>query len=52
MALVWADSPLSDSYFELRHQKVGFDFGRVGMHLDLQHWINDGLMVIFFLLSD
>ena len=48
MALVWANSPLSESYFELWHQELGFDIGPVGMHLDLHHWINDGLMVIFF----
>lgn len=48
MALVWANSPLSESYFQLWHQDVGFDVGPVGMHMDLHHWINDGLMVIFF----
>lgn len=48
MALAWANSPFSESYFELWHQEVGFDVGPVGMHMDLHHWINDGLMVIFF----
>ncbi|SMC90433.1 sodium/proton antiporter, NhaA family [Janibacter indicus] len=48
MALVWANSPLSESYFELWHQEVGFDVGPAGMHMNLHHWINDGLMVIFF----
>ena len=50
MALVWANSPLSESYFELWHQEVGFDVGPAGMHMNLHHWINDGLMVIFFFL--
>lgn len=49
VALVWANSPLSESYFELWHQEVGFDVGSAGMHMNLHHWINDGLMVIFFL---
>ncbi|MGW3548887.1 Na+/H+ antiporter NhaA [Janibacter hoylei] len=48
MALVWANSPLSESYFELWHQEVGFDVGPASMHMNLHHWINDGLMVIFF----
>lgn len=48
LAIVWANSPLSESYFELWHQEAGFDVGPVGVHLNLHHWINDGLMVIFF----
>lgn len=47
-ALLWANSPLSSSYFELWHQIVGIDVGPFGLHLDLHHWINDGLMVVFF----
>ena len=43
LAIVWANSPLSESYFELWHQEAGFDVGPVGMHLNLHHWINDGL---------
>jgi NhaA family Na+:H+ antiporter len=49
IALIWANSPVSESYFELWHQDVGFDLGPFGMHMDLHHWINDGLMAIFFL---
>ena len=37
MALAWANSPFSESYFELWHQEVGFDVGPVGMHMDLHH---------------
>jgi NhaA family Na+:H+ antiporter len=50
IALLWANSPWSQSYHDLweRHFVVGF----VGMQLDLplHLWINDGLMAIFFLL--
>lgn len=49
VALVWANSPLSGAYFDLWHQDVGFDLGVLGLHMDLRHWVNDGLMVIFFL---
>ena len=41
-ALFAANSPLSDQYFHLLH----LQFGPMG----LLHWINDGLMAIFFLL--
>jgi Na+:H+ antiporter, NhaA family len=32
------------------HQKVGFASGSVNLKLSIEHWVNDGLMVIFFLL--
>ena len=50
VALAWANSPLSDAYFELWHLDVGFDFGPLGLHMDLHHWVNDGLMVVIFFL--
>ena len=50
VALAWANSPLSDAYFGLWHLDVGFNFGPLGLHMDLHHWVNDGLMVIFFFL--
>nr|WP_286956786.1 Na+/H+ antiporter NhaA [Brevibacterium sp. UBA7493] len=28
---------------------MGFDVGGFGLHMNLHHWINDGLMVVFFL---
>lgn len=37
MALVWANSPVSESYFELWHQEIGFAVGPVGMQMDLHH---------------
>ena len=46
-ALVWANLP-SDSYAELWHTEVGLSFGAHGVDMSLQHWINDGLMVLFF----
>ena len=41
LALLTANSPLATSYFDLLHVKAG--------PLSLQHWINDGLMAVFFL---
>ncbi|WP_416375650.1 Na+/H+ antiporter NhaA [Neomicrococcus lactis] len=47
-ALIWANSPVSSSYFDLWRQSLGIDVGPFGLHMDLHHWINDGLMVVFF----
>ena len=49
VALVLANSPLSDSYFHFFEQKFGFLFNGVDyFNYDLNHRINDGLMSMFF----
>jgi Na+:H+ antiporter, NhaA family len=48
VALVWANSPWADSYFHLLHTPLGLSFGEHRFALTLHHWINDGLMVVFF----
>lgn len=47
-ALVWANSPWSQSYFDFCNTPVSLQFGAFSLALDLQHWINDGLMAVFF----
>jgi NhaA family Na+:H+ antiporter len=48
VALVWANSPWSASYFAL--WKLPLSLGRRQLFsMDLHHWIDDGLMVLFFL---
>jgi NhaA family Na+:H+ antiporter len=47
-ALVWANSPWASSYFDLAHTKIGISWGGTTFALSLQHWINDGLMALFF----
>jgi Na+:H+ antiporter, NhaA family len=42
LAMAAANSPFADLYFETLHAKLG--------PLSLLHWINDGLMAVFFLL--
>ncbi len=48
LAMIWANSPYADSYFSLWHTTftIGFDGFELSKHLS--HWINDGLMAIFF----
>ena len=48
LALVAANSALAGLYGELVHTKVGFRFGGWTMEKSLQHWVNDGLMALFF----
>jgi NhaA family Na+:H+ antiporter len=50
VALVWANSPWAASYRELWTTQVTIDVGGHVVSEDLRHWINDGLMAIFFLL--
>lgn len=42
LAMVVANSPLAEDYFHALHAKAG--------PLSVQHWINDALMAVFFLL--
>lgn len=47
-ALIWANSPLKDYYAEVWHHDFVLGLSPHELHKDLLHWINDGLMVIFF----
>ena len=47
-ALAWANSPWADTYFHLLHTKIGMAWGDASFTLSLHHWINDGLMAVFF----
>lgn len=48
VALVWANSPFSDSYFQLWETKFRIGVGSFEIDKSLHLWINDGLMAIFF----
>lgn len=49
VAMVLANSPLAAGYFALFETKVGFAFnGGTYLYHSLHHWINDGLMSMFF----
>jgi Na+:H+ antiporter, NhaA family len=49
VALVWANSPWAESYAALWHTKLTVGVGDFSISKDLTHWINDGLMAVFFL---
>lgn len=47
-ALLWANLAPT-SYAGFWHTEAGIAFGGWSLELDLRHWVNDGLMTIFFL---
>jgi Na+/H+ antiporter NhaA len=49
VALVWANSPLSDSYASLWSTELAVRVGDAELGMDLRHWVSDGLMFVFFL---
>lgn len=49
VALVWANSPWGDTYSDLWQTKLTIGLDGFSLTKDLTHWINDGLMAIFFL---
>jgi NhaA family Na+:H+ antiporter len=49
-ALLIANSPLGSQYSALLQETAEIRIGSIGLSKSLEHWINDGLMAIFFLL--
>ena len=43
VAVVWANSPVGDSYDAFRHARIG--------PLDLEHWAADGALTLFFFVA-
>jgi Na+:H+ antiporter, NhaA family len=50
LALLWANSPWGETYDAFWHTPMGITFGDAVFSLDLRHWVNDGLMALFFFL--
>ena len=49
LALVWANSPLRESYERIWNTVATVELGGLTIGMDLQHWVNEGLMTLFFL---
>jgi Na+:H+ antiporter, NhaA family len=49
VALVWANSSLRESYQQLWGTVAAVRIGGLDIAMDLQHWVNEGLMTLFFL---
>jgi len=50
VALAWANSPWADAYHHLWEAPVTIGAPGFGLTLSLHHWVNDGLMAVFFFL--
>lgn len=50
VAMLWANSSYQHFYEALNHLSIGFHVGDFAIFKSVHHWVNDGLMAIFFLL--
>ncbi|HET6595898.1 MAG TPA: Na+/H+ antiporter NhaA [Anaerolineales bacterium] len=50
IAIGIANSPIGKEFVGFWHIELGFEAGAVALNQSLEHWVNDGLMAIFFLL--
>ncbi len=48
LALILANTPLAETYAHFFHTKVDISVGAWQLSHTIHHWINDGLMAIFF----
>ena len=48
-AMVWANSPWSDSYESVWSTDLSIRVGSEGLSLELREWVSEGLMAFFFL---
>jgi NhaA family Na+:H+ antiporter len=48
IALLLSNSQFAEDYHHLLHTQAGISFGGWSMDKTLHHWVNDGLMALFF----
>jgi NhaA family Na+:H+ antiporter len=48
LALFLANGPFSDAYLHILHTPISLGVGSWQVNMSLHHWINDGLMALFF----
>jgi NhaA family Na+:H+ antiporter len=48
IALLLANGPLAYLYHQAQHLEIGINIGSWSLENSLHHWINDGLMALFF----
>jgi NhaA family Na+:H+ antiporter len=49
VAIILSNSPFGPSFEAILHQDVGIVIGSGSLRMSVQHWINDGLLTVFFL---
>lgn len=50
VSLFAANSSIGADYIHFIHNKLNLSFANLSLDLSLEHWVNDGLMAIFFLM--
>ena len=50
ISLFIANSPNGEGYISFMQQKVDLSFANLSLNYSVEHWVNDGLMAIFFLM--
>ncbi|MEO5995728.1 MAG: Na+/H+ antiporter NhaA [Chitinophagaceae bacterium] len=50
ISLLVSNSSFGEGYVHFMHQKINLSFSAIQLNYSVEHWINDGLMAIFFLL--
>lgn len=50
ISIIIANSCLGKEYTDFWHTKIGFEASGIVLKYSVEHWINDGLMAVFFLL--
>jgi len=50
VSLAIANSAVGGGYVDFMHHKIDLSFAGVTLNYSVEHWVNDGLMTIFFLM--
>tara|TARA_B100000029_G_scaffold228325_1_gene226050 strand:+ start:87 stop:1268 length:1182 start_codon:yes stop_codon:yes gene_type:complete len=48
LALIIVNSPYQDFYYKIKYFVVPAELGNLDLSKSIEHWVNDGLMAIFF----
>jgi NhaA family Na+:H+ antiporter len=49
-SIMVANSQIGKAFLDFWHINIGFELGNIHLKYSVEHWINDGLMAVFFLL--
>jgi Na+:H+ antiporter, NhaA family len=49
-SVIVANTAIGDGYLHFWHSPVNLSFSKIQLNYPVEHWVNDGLMAIFFLL--
>jgi len=50
ISLIIANTALAEKYLDFWHSYIDLSFSEIELRYSVEHWVNDGLMAIFFLL--